>query len=60
MIIGQIKNGIKRFIEWRFRVEDYQDLETWRKNLICQRTTMGIEEAKKSLEALKDLNRILN
>lgn len=60
MIIGQIKNGIKKCIEWRFRSEDMADLETWRKNLIVSRTTMGIEEAKKSLEALKDLNRILN
>ena len=60
MIIGQIKNGIKRIIEWRFREEDYQDLETWRKNLICQISTMGIEEARNAIEAVKDLDRILN
>lgn len=60
MIIGQIKNGIKRIIEWRFRSEDMADLETWRQNLICRISTMGIQEARTAIEAMKDIDRILN
>jgi hypothetical protein len=40
--------------------EDLIDLATWRQNLICRISTMGIEQAKASLEALKDIDKILN
>lgn len=61
MIIGQIKNGIKRLIEWRFRSEDMQDLATWRQNLICQITTAGTREAQeRMIKAVRDIDRILN
>jgi hypothetical protein len=40
--------------------EDLIDLATWRQNLICRISTMGIEEARNAIEAVKDIDRILN
>ena len=58
MIIGSIKKGVKRIIEWRR--EDMQDLAEVQNNLICRLTTASQEAVDNMIRAIKQIEKILD
>jgi len=58
-IIGQIKNGIKRI--WVYREpSDVQELAEIQNALICRLAAANDEAGEKILQAVKEIDRILN
>ena len=58
MIIGQIKNGIKRIIQ--FKYDDKKELAEIQNNLLCRLSSASDEAGKNMIKAIKEIDNIIN
>ena len=60
MIVGSIKNGIKRLIEIPLRRQDKKDMQTWRANLIVRLASAEADEKKVILDGIRKIDNIIH